>query len=125
MTELLLHVLNSPFEAFQHLFSFLADVSQLPIGKVGHVGNEDLAVIPEREERRSRTLSVALLPVRGLIGKGRLGGTGPADDRRRVMRWGLSKGIEKRRCNDAAIGKGSDVLQVMLRRSLLGLVDCI
>jgi hypothetical protein len=26
------------------------------------------------------------------------------------MRWGLSKGIEKR-CIDAAIGKGSDVLQ--------------
>ena len=63
MTELLLHVLNPPFEAFQNLLGFLADVSQLPIRKVGHVGHEHLAVIPEREKSWSWTLPVALLPV--------------------------------------------------------------
>jgi hypothetical protein len=39
------------------------------------------------------------------------------------MRWGLSKGIEKR-CIDAAIGKGSDVLQVSLFDPFWGVVDC-
>ena len=63
LTELLLHVLNPPFEAFQNLLGFLADVSQLPIRKVGHVGHEHLAVIPEREKSWSWTLPVALLPV--------------------------------------------------------------
>ena len=63
MAELLLHVLNPPFEAFQNLLGFLADVSQLPIRKVGHVGYEHLAVIPEREKGWSCALSVALLPV--------------------------------------------------------------
>ena len=62
VTELLFHVLNPPFEAFQNFLGFLADVSQLPIGKVGHVGHENLAVIPEREKSWSRTLPVALLP---------------------------------------------------------------
>ena len=61
MTELLLHVLNPPFEAFQNFLSFLADVSKLPIRKVGHVGHEDLSVITEREKRRSCALPVALL----------------------------------------------------------------
>ena len=63
MTELLLHVLNPPFEAFQNLLGFLADVSQLPIRQVGHVGHEDLAVITEREKCWSCALPVALLPV--------------------------------------------------------------
>ena len=63
MTELLLHVLNTPFEAFQNLLGFLADVSKLPIRKVGHVGHEHLAVITEREKGWSCALSVALLPV--------------------------------------------------------------
>ena len=63
MAELLLHVLNPPFEAFQNFLSFLADVSKLPIRKVGHVGHEHLAVIPEREKSGSWTLPVALLPV--------------------------------------------------------------
>ena len=63
LTELLLHVLNPSFEAFQNLLGFLADVSQLPIRKVGHVGHEHLAVIPEREKSWSWTLPVALLPV--------------------------------------------------------------
>ena len=63
MTELLLHVLNPPFEAFQNLLGFLADVSELPIRKVGHVGHEHLAVITEREKGWSCALSVALLPV--------------------------------------------------------------
>ena len=63
VTELLLHVLNPPFEAFQNFLGFLADVSQLPIRKVGHVGHEHLAVIPEREKSWSWTLPVALLPV--------------------------------------------------------------
>ena len=63
MTELLLHVLNPPFEAFQNLLGFLADVRQLPIRKVGHVCHEHLAVIPEREKSWSWTLPVALLPV--------------------------------------------------------------
>ena len=63
MTELLLHVLNPPFEAFQNLLGFLADVSQLPIRKVGQVRHEHLAVIPERKKSWSCTLSVALLPV--------------------------------------------------------------
>ena len=62
MTELLLHVLNPPFEAFQNFLSFLADVSKLPIRKVGHVGHEHLAVVPEREKSWSRTLPIALLP---------------------------------------------------------------
>ena len=48
--ELLLHVLNSPFEAFQNLMGFLADVSQLPIRKVGQVGHEHLAVIAQGEK---------------------------------------------------------------------------
>ena len=59
VTKLLLHVLNPPFEAFQNLLGFFADVSQLPIRKVGHVGHEHLAVIPEREKSWSWTLSVA------------------------------------------------------------------
>ena len=63
MTELLLHVLNPSFEALQNLLGFLADVSKLPIRKVGHVGHEHLAVITEREECWSGALSVALLPV--------------------------------------------------------------
>ena len=63
MTELLLHVLNPSFEALQNLLGFLADVSQLPIRKVGHVGHEHLAVITEREKGWSCALSVALLPV--------------------------------------------------------------
>ena len=64
VTELLLHVLNPPFEAFQNFLGFFADVSKLPIRKVGHVGHEHLAVIPEREKSWSWTLPVALLPVR-------------------------------------------------------------
>ena len=63
MTELLLHVLNPSCEALQNLLGFLADVSELPIRKVGHVGHEDLAVITEREKGWSYALSVALLPV--------------------------------------------------------------
>ena len=63
VTELLLHVLNSPFEAFQNLMGFLADVSQLPIRKVGQVGHEHLAVIAQGEEGWSYTLPVTLLPV--------------------------------------------------------------
>jgi len=63
VTELLLHVLNPPFEAFQNLLGFLADVSQLPIREVGHVSDEDLAVIAQCEEGRSCTLPVALLSV--------------------------------------------------------------
>ena len=31
--------------------------------------------------------------------------------RRLVVRWGLSKGIEKNRCIDVAIGADSDVLE--------------
>ena len=63
MAELLLHVLNPPFEALQNLLGFLADVRELPIRKVGHVGHEHLAVITEREKGWSCALSVALLPV--------------------------------------------------------------
>ena len=63
MTELLLHVLYPPFEAFQNLLGFLANVSQLPIRQVGHVGYEDLAVITEREKCWSYALPVTLLPV--------------------------------------------------------------
>ena len=63
VTELLFHVLDSPFEAFQNLLGFLPDVSQLPIREIRHVGDEDLAVIPEREEGWPWALSVALLPV--------------------------------------------------------------
>ena len=63
VTELLLHVLNPPFEAFQNFLSFLADVSKLPIRKVGHVGHEDLAVITEREKCGSCALPIALLSV--------------------------------------------------------------
>ena len=63
MTELLLHVLNPPFEALQNLLGFLADVRELPIRKVRHVGHEHLAVITEREKGWSCALSVALLPV--------------------------------------------------------------
>ena len=63
MTELLLHVLNPSFEALQNLLGFLANVSQLPIRKVGHVGHEYLAVIPKREKSWSCTLPVALLSV--------------------------------------------------------------
>ena len=62
-TELLLHVLNPAFEAFQNLLCFFADVSQLPIGKVRQVCHEDLAVIAECEEGWPCTLSVALLSV--------------------------------------------------------------
>ena len=63
MTELLLHVLNPPFEALQNLLGFLADVRELPIRKVGHVGYEHLAVITEREKRWAWARPVALLPV--------------------------------------------------------------
>ena len=63
VTELLLHVLNPPFEAFQNLLGFLADMSKLPIREVRHVGHEDLAVITEGEKGWSCTLPVALLPV--------------------------------------------------------------
>ena len=62
MTELLLHVLNPPFEALQNLLGFLADVRELPIRKVRHVGHEHLAVITEREKGWTCPLSVALLP---------------------------------------------------------------
>ena len=63
VTELLLHVLNPPLEAFQNLLGFLADVSQLPIREIGHVGHKDFAVIPECEEGWSWALPVALLSV--------------------------------------------------------------
>ena len=63
MAELLLHVLNPPFEALQNLLGFLADVRELPIRKVGHVSHEHLAVITEREKGWSCALSVPLLPV--------------------------------------------------------------
>ena len=63
VTELLLHLLNPPFEAFKNLLGFLANMSQLPIREVGHVSDEDLAVIPQREEGWSWPLPVALLSV--------------------------------------------------------------
>ena len=63
MTELLLHVLDPSFEAFQNLLCFFADVSELPIGKVRQVCHEDLAVIAECEEGWPCALPVALLPV--------------------------------------------------------------
>ena len=63
VTELLLHFLNASFEAFEDLFGFFADLSQLPIREVGHVCDEDFAVISECQECWPSTLSVALLPV--------------------------------------------------------------
>ena len=41
---------------------------------------------------------------------GRLGGTGPADERRRVRRCGLSNAIEPKQCIGVAIGTLPDVL---------------
>ena len=57
---------DPPFEAGQHLLGLLADVGQLAIGEVGHIGHKDLAVILESKKCGTGALSadVAAIVIR-------------------------------------------------------------
>ena len=76
----------------KNLCRFLADVRQLAVREMWKIRDEYFAVIAQRQEGWSRPLTVPIENVRELE-TGRRGGVGPAEERRRVVRWDLSKGI--------------------------------
>ena len=53
LIEGLLQFGDTSFEAFQDLFRFLPDMGELAVGKIRHIGHENLPVIPQGEESRS------------------------------------------------------------------------
>ena len=82
---------DPPFKAGQHLFSFLADVGQLAIGEMGHVGHKHLAVVLEGQKCGSGALAAGVSAV--VIGNN--GATRRNRSRRRTSAGGALRFIER------------------------------
>ena len=54
---------NAAFQAGQHFLCLFADVGQLAIREIGHIGHIDLPVVFEGEKSGSRSLSVEVVAV--------------------------------------------------------------